>query len=130
MKHKKRIVITTVLLLTLVPTIAFAALQWRGSESVTNTKNNLTLIQQKITRLENEKGNHSTELREIQILLEREQGLREQRERELQDKQKEIENKTAELREKDTVIQTKNQELEQALRDVQEIERITNEMVK
>ena len=104
---------------------------------MTNVHTNLNLIQEKLTRLENSEGSHKQELREIQILLEQEKALREQKERELADKQKEVDNKQKEIGEKVSEIEQKNQqlqvkedELNQALRDIQEIERITGEMAR
>ena len=123
-----------VLMLMLATGTVFAAMTWKGSENVNNIKDNLTLIQLKMDGLESE--NNET-IREIEILLEQEKGLREQRERELKDKQKEIENKIAEIQQKNQEIQevksendTMKQQLDQALKDVKEIEGITKEMIK
>ena len=137
MKNNKKVIITLLALIFIGATTTYAAISWRGSQNVTNVHTNLNLIQEKLTRLENSEGDHKQELREIQILLEQEKALREQKERELADKQKEIENKQKEIGEKVSEIEQKNQqlqvkedELNQALRDIQEIERITGEMAR
>lgn len=137
MKNKKRIVIATLTLLILIPTFAFGASFWRGSTNVANVKNNLSLIQIKMDDLRNDSANAHNTIREIEILLEQEQQAREQRDRELVNKQTEIENKIKELQQKDERInqligekQVTENELQQALRDVEEIERLTVEMLK
>lgn len=137
MKNQARRILTTLTLLLMIPVLALGAMAWRGSQPVTNIKTNLTLISEKMETLKKDSGNKDQVIRDIQILLEQEKGLREQRERELQDKQKEIQNKQTEIDQKNGVIDQKNgeintkeQELEQALRDVQEIERLTEEMAR
>ena len=131
------------LLLFLIPITVFAAMNWQGTPHVENIKDNLELIQIKMNELKTENSGSKETIREIEILLEQETQLREQRERELQDKQQEIENKIAEIQEKiDEINQLKNQnaqivteknnlkrQLEQALRDVQEIEALTEAMI-
>lgn len=130
---KKKITIGLMVIALLATGTVYAATHWSGTENVTNIKNNLELIQIKMDGLESE--NKET-IREIEILLEQEKALREQRERELVDKQKEIENKIAELQEKNQEIQRVKAEndileeqLKQALKDVKDIEKITEGMI-
>lgn len=118
------------LLLFLLPVTAYAAMHWKGTPHVTNIKDNLELIQVKMDELKSENGNSKETIRTIEILLEQEQALREQRERELADKQQEIQNKTDEINQKNQENNQLKQQLDQALRDVQEIERITQEMIE
>lgn len=134
---KKIIIFVSALLLAVSAIGVYAAINWEGSENVTNIKNNLTLIQGKIDNLKDENSQNDKEYREIEILLEQEKALREQKERELQDKQKEIENKNKEINDKNKVIESKDQEirnkddqLRQALEDVKSIEQITEQMAK
>ena len=145
----------------------YGATNWAGSGNVTNIKTNLELIQTKINELKEDSGNKDQTIREIEILLEQETTLREQKERELQDKQKEIQDKIDEINQKiaennklieennklkekankvdgltaeveklkndNSVLTTDNnalrKQLDQALKDVQEIERITESMI-
>lgn len=137
---KKKITIGLMVIALLATGTVYAAMHWSGTENVTNIKNNLELIQIKMDGLESE--NKET-IREIEILLEQEKALREQRERELVDKQKEIENKIAEIQEKNQEInevkleiqQVKaendilEEQLKQALKDVKDIEKITEGMI-
>ena len=39
MKKRTKTIIATLIALLLIPTVAFAALEWRGSQNVTNIKN-------------------------------------------------------------------------------------------
>lgn len=110
MKSKLKKVLPLLLLL-MVPLSIYAATQWQGSQNVTNIKSNLALIQTKIDDLKSDAGNKDQTIREIEILLEQETGLRERRERELVDKQTEIENKIAEIQEKNNRIDELNQQV-------------------
>ena len=146
MKNKLKSVMKYVLpigIFLLITGTVFAAMNWQGTPHVENIKDNLELIQIKMNELKSENSGNKETIREIEILLEKETQLREQRERELQDKQQEIENKITEIQEKiDEINQLKNQnaqlvteknnlkrQLEQALRDVQEIEALTEAMI-
>ena len=137
MKKRTKTIIAALITLVLIPTVAFAALQWRGSQNVTNIKTNLSLISQKMDALKQSSGDKDKTIREIEILLEQQETLVKQKETELASKQQEIQNKIDEINQKNQVIDEKNaeintkeQELQQALRDVQEIERITEEMAR
>ena len=137
MKKRTKTIIATLITLVLIPTVALAALQWRGSQNVTNIKTNLTLISQKMDTLKQDSGDKDKTIREIEILLEQQENLVKQKETELANKQKEIQQKVDEINQKNQTIDQKNgeintkeQELQQALRDVQEIERITEEMAR
>lgn len=167
MKNKKRTILV-VLALLLIPTTVYAMINWEGTENVENIKDNLELIQIKMDTLKEDSGSKDQTIREIEILLEQETALREQKERELQDKQKEIHNKIDEINQKiaennklieknnklkekadqvdglkaeverlkndNAVLTTDNnalrKQLDQALKDVKEIEAITNEMIQ
>lgn len=152
----------------------YAMVNWEGTENVENIKDNLELIQIKINTLKEDSGSKDQTIRDIEILLEQETALREQRERELVNKQTEIDNKQTEIQNKineinqkiaennklieennqlkekankvgglesevenlkkdNAVLTTDNnslrQQLDQALKDVKEIEQITESMI-
>ena len=88
---KKKITAGLIIVMMLATGTVYAAMHWSGTENVSNIKDNLELIQIKMDELKSENGSSKETIREIEILLEQEQALREQRERELADKQKEIE---------------------------------------
>lgn len=125
MKNKKKLL--PLLLLFLVPITVYGAMLWDGSSNVENIKGNLELIQLKMDELKEENGNSKDTIREIQILLDQERGLKEQRERELADKQKEIDNKIAEIQEKIDENNRLKQELQEANEKVQDVDRLRNE---
>lgn len=144
MKKKTKITLATIITLILVPTAVFAAMNWRGSENVENIKTNLTVISQKMDDLSNGSADKDKTIKEVKELLKQQENMVKQKDEELKGKQKEIENKQKEIDEKikeineknkvidgkNAEINTKEQELQQALEDVREIERITDEMAK
>lgn len=143
---KKKFIITLAALVVSVVFSAsvFAAMNWRGSDNVSNIKTNLTLISQKMDDLSEGNAGKDKTIKEIQELLKQQENLVKQKDDELKNKQKEIENKQKEIQqkideinEKNSVIDQKNadintkeQELQQALEDVREIERLTEELAR
>lgn len=121
MKNKKKLL--PLLLLFLVPITAYAAIQWQGTPHVDNIKNNLQLISVKLDDLSNENKDKDKEIKEIQELLE-------QAENDFQQQENELE----EVKQENAVLSTDNRslenQLEQALKDVQEIEQITEGMAE
>ena len=69
MKKRTKTIIATLITLVLIPTVALAALQWRGSQPVTNIKTNLSLISEKMDDLKQSSGDKDKTIREIEILL-------------------------------------------------------------
>lgn len=130
MKKKFSTIAVVVVAFLLTVTGVYAAMHWEGTENVGNIKDNLALIQIKMDELKTENGGSKETIRKIEILLEQEQALREQRERELVGKQTEIENKNAEIQEKVAENDLMKQQLDQALRDVKDIEQITKDMLE
>ena len=144
MKKKTKITLATIITLIILPTSVFAAMNWRGSDNVDNIKTNLTLISQKMDDLSNDSVDKDKTIKEVQELLKQQENLVKQKDDELNGKQKEIENKQKEIQQKidemneknkvvdqkNVEINTKEQELQQALEDVREIERLTEEMVR
>lgn len=119
MKNKKKLL--PLLLLFLVPITAYAAIQWQGTPHVDNIKTNLQLISVKLDDLSNANKDKDKEIKEIRKLLE-------QAENDFQQQANELE----EVKQENAVLSTDNRSLEnqlgQALKDVQEIEQITERL--
>lgn len=144
MKNKTKIMAVIIIALIALPTSVFAARIWRGSDNVSNTKTNLVLISQKMNDLKNGSTDKDKTIKEIQDLLKQQENLVKQKDDELKNKQQEIANKQIEIQQKIDEINEKNstidgknaeinakeQELQQALEDVREIERLTEELAR
>ncbi|NLM10658.1 MAG: hypothetical protein GX213_07785 [Clostridiaceae bacterium] len=134
MKIKKSLVL---LLFLLIPTAAGASVKWRGKTHVTNIKNNLHTIEQKLEDLKRSNVGENEAIRELEKLLKEQEKLVKDKDKELANKQKELEAKQDEIEElkiENAKIVTDNnalrRELEQAIIDIQEIEQLTEEIIK
>lgn len=119
MKNKKKLL--PLLLMFLIPITAYAAMQWQGTPHVDNIKNNLELISVKLDDLKTSDEVKDKEIKDIQKLLE-------QAEKDAQKQSNELE----EVKQENATLKTDNnalnKQLEQALKDVQEIEQITEKL--
>ena len=127
-KKLTKVTATTIAAVALFTSGVYAANNWPGSGNVTNIKDNLAQISLKMDELKSENGDSKETIREIEILLEQETQLREQRERELADKQTEIENKIVEINEKIAENIDLKQQLQEALQKANQVDGLKAEV--
>lgn len=119
MKNKKKLL--PLLLIFLIPVTAYAAMQWQGTPRVENIKTNLGLISLKLDDLKASNEVKDKEVKDIQKLLEQAEKDAQKQSNELE----EVQQENATLKTDNNAL---NKQLEQALKDVREIEQITEKL--
>ncbi|NLM76082.1 MAG: hypothetical protein GX187_08325 [Clostridiaceae bacterium] len=133
----KKKLFTLIIIMLSSFTFVAAAVNWKGSEQVTNIKSNLQAIDSKMDELKNSNKDKDKIIKDIEKLLDEQKAAVREKDKELEQLRKEVDDKQKEIERLMTEngqVKTDNnflqKQLDQAVKDLQDIEKLTEDLLK